>query len=198
MTGRVFWLAVLAGGFVAGVLDIVYAFVSAGMSGRTPVRVLQAVASGWLGRAAFTGGVPAAMLGLASHMGISIAAAAIFGLAFRGTPWMRARWIASGVAFGVLVYLFMNFVVIPLSAAPFGACTSSVQEGVDPPSACIPGAVASVGSDSHPASVSPAAQSHPARRIRVAGNCIDLFSRMGLRPLKSRGVKWIRRPQDAA
>lgn len=120
MTGKAFWLAVLAGGLAAGVLDIVYAFAWLGMNGRSPLWVLQSVASGWLGRPAFTGGVAAGAIGLASHLGISIAAAAIYGLAFRGTPWMRTRWIASGVAFGALVYLFMNFVVIPLSAAPFG------------------------------------------------------------------------------
>jgi hypothetical protein len=120
VTARRFWIAALVGGVIAGVLDIVYAFIWLGMSGRSPLWVLQSVASGWLGRPAFTGGVTAGAIGLASHLGISIAAAAIYGLAFRGTPWMRTRWVASGVAFGVLVYLFMNFVVIPLSAAPFG------------------------------------------------------------------------------
>jgi uncharacterized membrane protein YagU involved in acid resistance len=98
----------------------VYAFIWLGASGRTPQWVLQSVASGWLGRAAFSGGLGAAALGLASHLGISVAAAAIYGAAVRGSAWVRVHWIAGGIAFGVLVYLFMNFVVIPLSAAPFG------------------------------------------------------------------------------
>ena len=120
MTGRRFALAALAGGLLAGVLDIVYAFIWLGASGRTPVFVLQSVASGWLGRAAFSGGLGAAALGLASHLGISVAAAAAYGAAVRGSSAIRAHWIVGGIAFGVLTYLFMNFVVIPLSAAPFG------------------------------------------------------------------------------
>jgi hypothetical protein len=115
-----FFKAALIGGLVAGALDIIYAFVWLGMSGRTPLWVLQTIASGWLGRAAFTGGIAAGALGLASHFGISIAAAALYGAAVRGSAWIRAHWIVGGITFGVLVYLFMNFVVIPLSAAPFG------------------------------------------------------------------------------
>ena len=120
MNARRFWIAALAGGLAAATLDIVYAFAWLGMSGRSPLFVLQSVASGWLGRGAFTGGIAAGALGLASHYGISIAAAALYGAAVRGSAWIRAQWILGGIAFGVLVYLFMNFVVIPLSAAPFG------------------------------------------------------------------------------
>lgn len=120
MSARAFWIAGLVGGALAATLDIVYAFVWLGMSNRDPVWVLQTIASGWMGRAAFTGGLAAAAVGLVSHYGISIAAAALYGAAVRGSAWMRAHWIAGGIAFGILVYLFMNFVVIPLSAAPFG------------------------------------------------------------------------------
>ena len=120
MTARGFWIAALVGGVIAGVLDIVYAFVLHGMSGRSPLWVLQSVASGWMGRGAFRGGEMAGVVGIASHMGISIAAAAVYGVAVRGSAWIRGHWIAGGIVFGILVYLFMNFVVIPLSAAPFG------------------------------------------------------------------------------
>lgn len=120
MGARAFWIAAAAGGLAAATLDIVYAFAWLGMNGRSPLWVLQSVASGWLGRAAFAGGVAAGLLGLASHYGISIVAAALYGAARQGSAWVRAHWIASGALFGVLVYLFMNFVVMPLSAAPFG------------------------------------------------------------------------------
>jgi hypothetical protein len=120
MSRRDFLLAALLGGTIAAVLDIVYAFVWLGMSNRTPLWVLQSIASGWLGRGAFAGGWTAGLVGAASHWGISIGAAAVYGAAARGSAWIRARWIVSGIVFGILVYLFMNFVVIPLSAAPFG------------------------------------------------------------------------------
>ena len=117
---RTFGIAALVGGLAAATLDILYAFAWLGANGRTPLWVLQSIASGWLGRAAFTGGIAAGALGLASHYGIAIAAATLYGAAVRGSTWIREHWIVGGVAFGVLAYLFMNFVVIPLSAAPFG------------------------------------------------------------------------------
>jgi hypothetical protein len=115
-----FWIAVAAGGALAGTLDIIYACVWLwSMHGKAPLWVLQSVATGWLGKAAFTGGVAAGALGLASHYAISVAAAATYGYASRSVAFLSTHWLVAGALFGVLVYLFMNFVVIPLSAAPF-------------------------------------------------------------------------------
>ena len=120
MSPRAFWIAALIGGAIAGTLDIVYAFIWWAMNNRDPVWVLQSVATGWLGRASFQGGIPAAALGLVSHYAICVAAAATYGAAVQGSNWIRSHWVCGGIVFGILVYLFMNFVVIPISAAPFG------------------------------------------------------------------------------
>src|SRR5262245_50827303 len=119
MGSRQFWMAALAGGMLAGTLDIVYAFCWAGYYGRAPQWVLQSVATGWLGKAAFTGGMSAALLGLASHYGISILWAAAYGVVRGFSAWARQHWLLAGTILGVLVALVMNYVVIPLSAAPF-------------------------------------------------------------------------------
>jgi hypothetical protein len=116
---RTFWIAVLAGGALAGLFDILYAIIFWHLNGRSALWVLQSVAMGWLGRASSTMGWTSGAIGLASHFGIAIAAAALYGFTWRRVGWMRTRWIACGALFGVLVYLFMNYVVIPLSAAPF-------------------------------------------------------------------------------
>ena len=47
---------ILVGGLIAGVLDITDAFVFHGLRGVAPVRILQAIASGLLGRDAFGAG----------------------------------------------------------------------------------------------------------------------------------------------
>ena len=67
------WVApLLSSALVAGTLDITYAIVFSYLrSGTSPERVLQSVASGALGRAAFSDGVPAAALGLAIHFFIA-------------------------------------------------------------------------------------------------------------------------------
>ena len=110
---------VLIGGGVAATLDIVYAFVMSAQAGISPTRVLQSVASGWLGKQAFDGGMPAAVLSLLSHYGILFVAAAQYLAASRRFPLLRHRAVTCGLVFGVGVYLFMNFVVVPLAAVPF-------------------------------------------------------------------------------
>lgn len=111
--------AVLLGGGVAATLDIIYACIRNGGYGRSPEWVLQSVASGLLGNQAFEGGAAAAALGLACHYAILFVAAYIYLCASTRFPVLRSQAVACGAIFGVLVYLFMNFVVIPLSAFPF-------------------------------------------------------------------------------
>jgi len=110
---------VLVGGGIAATLDIIYAIVRNGGYDRSPLWVLQSVASGWMGEAAFTSGTTGGIIGLLSHYGILFVAAAIYLVASRSFPVLRSRAMACGILFGVLVYLFMNFVVLPLSAFPF-------------------------------------------------------------------------------
>jgi hypothetical protein len=108
--------AILLGGASAGVLDIFAAFTVYGLRGVPPVRILQSIASGLLGGAAFEGGVATAALGAALHFVIATGAAATYTLASRKLDVLVRRPWAAGAAFGVAVYLFMNFVVLPLSA----------------------------------------------------------------------------------
>ncbi len=114
------WIAAtLLGGGIAATLDLVYAIVRQAGRGRSPEWTLQSVASGWLGEDAFTSGSAGAVLGLLSHFVILVVGAGLFVLASLRFPALRSHAAISGLAFGVLVYLFMNFVVLPLSAFPF-------------------------------------------------------------------------------
>jgi hypothetical protein len=114
------WLApVLIGGGIAATLDIVYACVRQAGYGRSPEWTLQSVASGWLGDGAFQGGAAAAALGLVSHYGIMFVIAAVYWSASRRVALLRTQPLVAGAVFGILVFLFMNFVVLPWSAFPF-------------------------------------------------------------------------------
>ncbi|MGH8049986.1 MAG: hypothetical protein ACREPB_04930 [Arenimonas sp.] len=108
--------SIFFGGMMAGTLDIIYAFVKTGLP---PLRVLQSVASGLLGSDAFQGGTSTAALGLFCHMAISIGAAAVFFMISRQFSLLIRKPLFSGAVFGICVYLFMNFIVLPLSAVPF-------------------------------------------------------------------------------
>lgn len=111
--------AVITGGAIGGLLDILFAISFAATRGGTPVRLLQTVASGLLGSAAFTGGVPAAVLGLALHFGMSLAWAAAFLLLARRVSPLARHPVVAGIVFGVVVFFAMRLVVLPLSAFPF-------------------------------------------------------------------------------
>jgi hypothetical protein len=108
------WLTpILLGGFIAGTVDIG----AACLINRVGVMIiLQAIAGGILGRQSFRDGLPAAALGLALQWLMSILIAAIFVFASRWLPWLKRRWLAAGLAYGVAVFLVMNYVVLPLSA----------------------------------------------------------------------------------
>lgn len=111
---------ILLGGIIAGTLDITYACIyNYVQRGTSPVRILQSVASGAVGAMAFTGGVKMAVLGGAFHFLIAIIAAAVYYLASRPLRFLITQAVICGILFGVCVYLFMNFVVLPLSAISF-------------------------------------------------------------------------------
>ena len=109
--------AILAGGLVAGVLDITYAIVAYAATGVSPRVILQSVASGLLGKSAYSGGWPAALLGLAAHLTLTCIMAAVFVAAARRLALLRDQPLVAGALFGLAVFVVMNYVVVPLSAA---------------------------------------------------------------------------------
>ncbi|MGZ5441317.1 MAG: hypothetical protein ACXW5U_05680 [Thermoanaerobaculia bacterium] len=82
-----------------------------------PIRVVQGVATGLLGRSSFQGGIGTALLGLALHFLIATVVVCVYHVASRIIALLRRAPIAMGVFYGLLVYAFMNWVVLPLSAA---------------------------------------------------------------------------------
>lgn len=108
--------AVLLAGLAAGAVDILAAFVI--YRPATPVQILQSIAAGLQGTAAFQGGWTSAGIGLAAHFLISIAFAALYLAAAAAAPVLLRRPLAPGLAFGLFVYGVMNAVVVPLSLAP--------------------------------------------------------------------------------
>ena len=111
--------AILLGGLSAGVLDITAAFINSGRRGRSPVWVLQSVAGGWLGSSTFNGGLKTAALGLVTHFFIATTVAAVYCVASLRLPWLTRLAVISGMLYGIVVYLMMYMVVLPLSAYHF-------------------------------------------------------------------------------
>ena len=103
---------------IAGVLDILLAFANVAVStGGKPAMVLRYIASGIYGTRAFSGSGYEA-IGLALHFFITFICALLYFLAFRQNEMVKRHWIISGILYGIVICLFMNFVVLPLSNTP--------------------------------------------------------------------------------
>ncbi len=112
--------ALLYGTLAVGILDALDAVVFFGLRGVQPIRIFQSIASGLLGRAAFSGGLAAALLGAALHFFIAFIIVAIFLVASRWLPVLVQKPILSGILYGIGAYLVMQYIVLPLSAAATG------------------------------------------------------------------------------
>ena len=114
--------AILCGGLIAGVLDLLDAFTFSYLrSSAMPNRVLHAIASGLIGReAAVGGGAATAALGFAIHFCIATTMAAFYVLLSRWWPVFTRRAVVMGLLYGVGAYFFMNYVVLPSSAIRSG------------------------------------------------------------------------------
>ena len=106
---------IVLAGLVSGAVDILGAFASYTAQGATVQGILKYIASGLLGPSAMQGGVEIAAVGLLCHLLLTTAMAAIYWVAARkfqvlaAQPW---RW---GSVYGVLTWIAMVFVAVPLS-----------------------------------------------------------------------------------
>jgi len=111
----IFWI-----GLVAGTLDITENIVFNAFRGITPWRIFQFIASGVLGRHSFQMGWTSFGLGIVIHYAIALTWTVIFYIAATKLNFrvLMSRPILSGLIYGIIVYLVMNFIVLPLTAVP--------------------------------------------------------------------------------
>ena len=122
--------AMFGAALLAGILDILNAIVFWRLySGTSATTILQSIAAGILGKAAFAGGAGSAALGLGLHLAIMCAMAAVYWLACRRWPWLIRNPLQAGVAYGLLTWAAMNYVVVPLSRAERPAVHSFLVRG---------------------------------------------------------------------
>jgi hypothetical protein len=108
--------AILWSTLVIGVLDATDGVMAYGFRGTNPIQVLQYIASGVLGPAAFKGGLATAGLGTLLHFFIAFVVAAIYILASRAIPVLKSQAVVLGLIYGAAVYLVMTYLVLPRSA----------------------------------------------------------------------------------
>ncbi|MGC1241182.1 MAG: hypothetical protein WA874_06330 [Chryseosolibacter sp.] len=90
------------------------------MHDRPPVFVFQYIASGLLGLDAFSGGLTSAFLGLVIHFLISSTWTLVFFILNRPMSAIISSRLAIGILYGIVIWIFMNLAILPLSRVPEG------------------------------------------------------------------------------
>jgi hypothetical protein len=108
--------AIFLGGLLAGAFDLTQAFVAFGLFGATPYRILQHIAAGLLGTRSYRMGWISAALGFTIHFTIASTAATVYYASSRRLRFLVDHPVIWGLMYGEAVFVFMYFVVLPLSA----------------------------------------------------------------------------------
>jgi len=113
---RILWASVVVGGLLVALGDFIFAttlWFSWDVEGLK--RCFQTIAVGVLGKASYDGGTQSAVLGAVLHVLMATAFVAIYTLVARRYRSLLERPVIHGVLYGVVLYVVMNFVVMPLS-----------------------------------------------------------------------------------
>ena len=109
---------IFCGGITAALLDIALAMSFWWFyNGASPLVILQSIAAGLIGKDSFAGGLGTVSLGAFLHVFIACVMAAVFYLGCLRWPVLYRRPIFCGTVYGVVLYLAMSYVVLPLSQA---------------------------------------------------------------------------------
>ena len=107
------WKPALVATLICGTLDILLAVLLTLWRGREPAAMLRYVASGPF-PAATEWGAAGSVLGLATHFTLMAVMVLVFLLAVRQNPRLLDRPVLAGIVYGLITYVAMNLVVVPL------------------------------------------------------------------------------------
>ena len=109
----------LIGGVIIGLLHIIVQLgIVFSILGGTPfMSILQYIASGIMGEAAYAGGIGTALLGVVLEFVMTIIIAGIFVFSADRIALLRNNVIVGSLLYGFGVFVVMNVVVVPFSAA---------------------------------------------------------------------------------
>jgi hypothetical protein len=111
---------ILTGAAIAGVLDATFAVIVDVVILRafSLLGVLQWIASGAIGSAAFDGGLATAALGVAIHFALAIFFATFYWFASLRVGALRTHAVTLGILYGAAIWIVMDLIVLPNSGVP--------------------------------------------------------------------------------
>lgn len=110
---------IIKAGLLAGTLDLAAALLQFYLrTGKSPVVVLNFIASGVFGKTAFIGGTAMALWGLLFHFIIAFIWTMIFFLFYPKIALLSKNKIINGILFGFIIWSVMTPIILPLSNTP--------------------------------------------------------------------------------
>ena len=113
MNGRLIAKPIIVATLICGTLDILLAMILTLWKGREIAGMLRGVASGPFPNAT-DWGTGGAILGIVTHFTLMAIMVAVFVLAARKNPGLLDRPLRSGFVYGLITYVVMNLIVVPL------------------------------------------------------------------------------------
>ncbi|HLW43638.1 MAG TPA: hypothetical protein VKS00_04065 [Candidatus Acidoferrales bacterium] len=126
---RKFWTVVWIG-LVAGTLDIAENIIFNHFRGVTMKMIFQYIASGLIGMKSFSLGAESVALGVVIHYAIAMTWTVVFYLLSRKLLILTRQAAISGIVYGGVVYVIMNFIVLPLTSVPHAPRAMTVASRV--------------------------------------------------------------------
>lgn len=117
-------------GLVAGTLDISENIIFNAFRHITPYQIFQYIASGLIDGRSFTMGGASVALGVAIHYAIAMTWTAVFYLLSRRLKILTRQATICGIVYGGVVYIIMNFVVLPMTRVPHARAAMTVASRV--------------------------------------------------------------------
>jgi len=128
-------------GVAAGAIDLAFNTVRSLQAGTSVLRPWKGVAAALLGKdAVIQGGDAIAIVGVGLHFLITIGAAAIYYLVAKRQGWLVRHAFLSGLVFGTIFFLAMNYVILPLSVMG-----RSLYVGVETIAIAVPSHIIMIG-----------------------------------------------------
>src|SRR4051812_44886093 len=118
------WGTFFLAGVTVGTIDSIFIIVAYVVLGKaTLLRLFQGIAFSVLGDSSFQGGLPTALFGLLLHYSVAHAWSGVYLLAHGRFEWLRKQTdsipkiAAAGALYGVVIFLGMRWLVLPLTHA---------------------------------------------------------------------------------
>jgi uncharacterized membrane protein YagU involved in acid resistance len=109
------WQATLIGTAAVAIIDGLDAVIFSGMRGVPPMRLFQAIAFSVLGPDTYSYGLSSALLGVLLHISVAFGIVSVYVQVSRWMPALRKYPFVFGLSYGIVVWLVMNFVILPLT-----------------------------------------------------------------------------------